>query len=137
MRPSGEKAGEVTESAKLVICTQSVVGTGKLGRRNSTMNKTATRTTAAALAGYIQFREIFCGWASAVAEDPPESDRASTANAKSDADWKRCSGFFSKQRCTILCSARGMVDASREVPGGSSLRMAFIVSTEVGFRNAR
>src|SRR5437588_12930558 len=106
MRPSGEKAGEVTESAKLVICTQSVVGTGKLGRRNSTMNKTATRTTAAALAGYIQFREIFCGWASAVAEDPPEADRASTANAMAAAEWKRGSGSISKQRCTMLHSAK-------------------------------
>src|SRR5262249_56091061 len=34
-----------------------------------------------------------------------ESDQASRAKPKSEADWKRCSGFFSRQRCTTLCNA--------------------------------
>ena len=45
-------------------------------------------------------------------DDEPESDSASRAKAKSDADWKRCSRFFSRWRCTIRCNAGGMFAAT-------------------------
>ena len=61
----------------------------------------------------------------------------SKANPRSRADWKRCSGFFSRQRCTIRSSAGGVAGAICEMPGGSSFRMAVIVSVDVGLRNAR
>src|SRR5579864_334273 len=65
------------------------------------------------------------------------SEIASSANAKSDADWKRCPGFFSKQRCTTRCNERGRFGATCEISGGSSFRMALMVSGEVGLWNAR
>jgi len=69
----------------------------------------------------------------AATEELPDSDKASSANAKSDADWKRCSGFFSKQRCTTRSSAAGTLCTICDMPGGSSFKMAVIVSVGVGF----
>src|ERR1700751_3045204 len=60
-----------------------------------------------------------------------ESDNASSAKARSEADWKRCSGDFSRQRWAVRCTAGGMFATSAESGGGSSFRIALIVSTEV------
>src|SRR5271169_1836367 len=97
------------------------------------MDKASTTTAA----GTIIFQRFpapvaaFAGFAEG--DDPPDCDSASRANAKSDADWKRCSGFFSRQRWTTRCSAGGIFAVTCEIPGGSSFRIAVIVSGEVGF----
>src|ERR1700674_1888199 len=70
-------------------------------------------------------------------EELPEPETTSSAKARSEADWKRCSGFFSKQRCTTRCNPGGMFGVICERAGGSSFKIAVSVSTEVGFRNAR
>src|SRR5215831_7554271 len=44
-----------------------------------------------------------------------ESDHAFRAKPKSEADWKRCSGFFSRHRCTTLCNAVGRFGAICEM----------------------
>jgi hypothetical protein len=66
-----------------------------------------------------------------------ESDTASRAKAMSCADWKRCSGFFSRHRCTTRCKLEGTLGLICEILGGSSCRIALIVSAEVSFPNAR
>src|SRR5208283_819010 len=71
----------------------------------------------------------FSGYAVAL---PELSDKASSAKAKSEADWKRCSGFFSRQRWTTRCRAGGRFVVTCEIAGGSSFRMAVIVSAKVG-----
>src|SRR6185437_402531 len=135
MRPSGERAGWVTESGKFVSCTHWVLSVAVFLGRNHMKARSAAITVAPA-AIYIQRRERNTG-NDVRAGDVPESDNASSANAKSCADWNRCSGLFSKHRCTIRCSASGTPGASDERLAGSSLIMAFMVSTDVGFRNAR
>src|SRR5690348_10647416 len=59
------------------------------------------------------------------------SEMAPSAKAKSEADWKRCAGLFSRQRCTTRCSAGGRSGAISDMAGGSSFRMADMVSAEV------
>jgi hypothetical protein len=49
--------------------------------------------------GLRGLRSISTGLATAA--EMPDSDKASSAKARSDADWKRCSGFFSRQRWTM------------------------------------
>src|ERR1700733_9963979 len=66
----------------------------------------------------------------------PDSESVSRAKAKSWADWNRCSGFFSRQRRTTFCIPGGTVGMTCEMAGGSSLRMAFIVSIPVARRKA-
>src|ERR1700729_4240104 len=51
----------------------------------------------------------------AVEESPELWETASRANAKSDDDWKRWSGFFSRQRWTTLCRAGGVFPAICEM----------------------
>ena len=70
-------------------------------------------------------------------EEVLESVKPSTAKDKSSADWKRCAGFFSRQRCTTLCKGRGVAGASCAIGAGSSFRMAVMVSAAVGLRKAR
>ena len=65
----------------------------------------------------------------------PES--ALNANDKSRADWKRCSGLFSRHRRTIRSSAGETRCAGSDSSGGSSFKTAVIVSTAVSRRNAR
>src|SRR5882724_6664264 len=64
-------------------------------------------------------------------------ERDSSANSKSEACWKRCSGFLARQRFTILCSPGGALAVIWGNAGGSSLRIALMVSAEVGFWKAR
>ena len=89
------------------------------------------------MATHNQLRDVARGALPMFDEDIAESDMASNANAKSDAEWKRCSGFFSRQRCTIRSRAGGVPGVIREISGGSSFKMAVIVSGDVGFLNAR
>ena len=55
----------------------------------------------------------------------------------SRADWKRSPAFFSRQWATIRSRAGGRVRFVSLRSGGSSLRIAFIVSTAEVPRNAR
>src|SRR5579862_6521580 len=60
------------------------------------------------------------------------SDNASSANARSDADWKRCSGFFSRQRCTTRCNAGGTLVVTCE-----NARWVFVQDRRHRFRRSR
>src|SRR6516225_2673251 len=64
----------------------------------------------------------------------PVSLNASSAKAKSCAEWKRCSGSFSRQRWTTRCIPGGVAGASCEMDEGSSFRIAAMVSAEVDLR---
>ena len=59
---------------------------------------------------------------------PKTPDTASRSNARSCAEWKRCSGFFSMQCRTMRSRPGEMVWFVTERSGGSSLRIADIVS---------
>ena len=72
-----------------------------------------------------------------VAVVPDIPDRASSAKARSRADWNLSSGAFSRQRRISLSMAGEMFLVAVEISGGSSFRMAFIVSIEESPRNAR
>ena len=63
----------------------------------------------------------------AAADAEAEPDIASSANAMSLADWKRCAGLFSRQRRTTRSRCGGTAPAGSA--GGSSLRIAVIRST--------
>ena len=52
----------------------------------------------------------------------------SSANARSRADWKRSSGRFSRQRRTIRSTPGATTTPDRSGSGGSSFRIAVIVS---------
>jgi hypothetical protein len=52
-----------------------------------------------------------------------------SANARSDADWKRCSGRFSRQRRMMESSAGGNAALAATSSGGSLFRMALMTST--------
>src|SRR4029077_11363871 len=64
-----------------------------------------------------------------MSDDDPLSD--STANARSLADWNLRSAFFSRQRAKILCSPGGPCHPDSLSSGGSSRRIAVIVSADV------
>ena len=65
----------------------------------------------------------------------PES--ALSAKERSRADWKRCSGFFSRQRRTMRSSAGGSGRPGSDNSGGSSFKTAVMVSAGVSRRKAR
>src|SRR5450755_407947 len=65
--------------------------------------------------------------ASEAVESVPES--APRAKPRSRADWKRLAGFFSRQWRTMRFMAGETFSWSGSGSGGSSLRMAFMVST--------
>jgi len=69
------------------------------------------------------------------AEEMAESDIASRAKARSWAEWKRSSRFFSRQRCTMRCIPGGVLGASCATDCGSSFNIAVMVSADVGLRN--
>src|SRR5215471_1753723 len=85
-------------------------------RRSQAARIAAMKTPAAPTAIHVQ-RLGDAGIATASVGALPESDSASRAKARSDAEWKRCSGFFSRQRCTTLCRAGGMPGAICETEG--------------------
>src|SRR5579862_1891016 len=105
---------------------------------SSSQTATATSATTALAGATIQRQRQFDV---TVVNEPvgavPESDKASRAKARSEAEWKRCSGLFSRHRCTIFWRAGGVPGTICEADGGSSFRMALIVSGEVGLWNAR
>jgi hypothetical protein len=63
--------------------------------------------------------------------------RAPRAKARSPADWKRPSRFFSRQCMTIRSSSAGTDTAHSEGGFGVSFRMAARVSALVALRNGR
>ena len=67
--------------------------------------------------------------------DVPEN--ASSANATSRAVWNRSAGFFSRQWRTIRSSAGDRSVFDVDSSGGSSRRIAVIVSAAVSRLNAR
>src|SRR4029077_2356531 len=70
-----------------------------------------------------------------LASEVAESERR--WNARSRADWKRSSGFFSRQWSTIRLSAGVILGLEASKSAGSSLRMALAVSAGVGPSKAR
>src|ERR1700691_4967429 len=136
MRPSGESAGATAESAKLVSWTYAVlVGPEDFRvRKNISAAPASNTTTVSPTVVATSFDRLSrSDEAGAATVTELESDSASSAKAKSEADWNRCSGLFSRQRWTTLCMAGGARGTSCETPGGSSFRMAVIVSAEVVF----
>src|ERR1700722_4467057 len=85
----------------VIWVTDSTVG-GALGFANH--HKTAT--TIARAHPTAANHHLFCALSTGIAPVGalPVSDNASNAKARSEADWKRCSGFFSRQRCTTRCN---------------------------------
>jgi hypothetical protein len=69
-------------------------------------------------------------------DDEEVPDSASKAKPRSRADWNRSRGFFSRQRRTIRSSDGDTGRPLRVNSGGSSLRMAFMVSTLLSRLNA-
>src|SRR6266545_5789535 len=61
-------------------------------------------------------------------ERPESVDKASRAKPRSRADWKRRSGFFSRQRRTIFSSAGETFAFISPSSGGSSFKIALITS---------
>ena len=77
---------------------------------------------------------VAAGWATEHSEvrlelEADGVESVSSANPKSDADRKRRSGCFSRQRRTMRSSAGGTSVRSVPKSGGSSLSTALIVST--------
>ena len=95
-------------------------------------HKTAT-PIARAHPTVVTHHQFFCaaGAAKAPVGPLPVSDNASKAKARSEAEWKRCCGLFSRQRCTTFCSEGGVLGTACEMTGGSSFRIALMVSAEV------
>lgn len=72
------------------------------------------------------------------AESTPDTpDSVCSWKARSRADWKRSSGFFSRQCRTIRSIAGLMWRALSVRSGGSSFRIALMVSTAESPLNAR
>src|SRR5215467_12735406 len=63
--------------------------------------------------------------------------KASSAKLRSLADWNRCSGFFSRQRRTILDSTGEIFGLVLVRSGGSTVRIEFITSTTDSPENGR
>src|SRR5215472_3717695 len=91
--------------------------TGTAGGRPDQATRAAMR--AAAMAAPAIHAQLACDFDAVIAVPGalPESDNASNANARSDADWNRCAGFFSRQRCTTRGSAEGMAGTICEMAG--------------------
>ena len=70
---------------------------------------------------------------------PGEASDSSVSrlNARSRADWKRCSRSFSRQRRTRRSSGGGTAGLNCETSGGSSFRIALSVSIPELRLNAR
>src|SRR5262245_43926942 len=62
---------------------------------------------------------------------------ASSAKLRSLADWNRCSGFFSKQRRTILDSTGETFELVSVRSGGSTVKIEFMTSTADSPENGR
>ena len=77
------------------------------GRRatNHVAAATATRASAAASQGITETRRVAAA-AARTAVLPSVPDSAPNAKDRSRADWKRCSGFFSRQRSTTRSKSR-------------------------------
>src|ERR1700756_1250286 len=114
--------------------TDSTTGTAAGIRHQATRSAAKAKTTPAAATHNQRERER---WVAITTGPLPDSDKASSAKARSDATWKRSVGFLLRHRFTSCCNPRGTVGAACEISGGSSLRIADIVSAEVAFRNAR
>src|SRR5262249_45247723 len=65
-----------------------------------------------------------------------EPDKDSRPKAKSDVERKRWSGCFSRQRCTMSRSPSEIAGAISDREGGSSFRIAPIVSTAAAHQRA-
>src|ERR1700689_3112633 len=116
--------------------TDSTTGTAGGVRHQITPSPASANTAPVAAADHAQMRLEGrpCPTAGTVA--PLDSDNASKANAKSEADWKRCSGSFSTQRLTTRTRPSAVSGASSDIARGSSFRMAVNVSAEVGLSKA-
>ena len=139
LRPSGEIAGacSTTVPAGALIETASRVE-GAVEGRDSIHAPAASAASTASVATTAD------GWtrrgsAAAATADPlrPSVATASSAYARSRADWNRCRASFSRQRRITALMAGGTLAALLDRSGGSWLRIAFIVSADVAPWNAR
>src|ERR1700747_1909701 len=114
-----------------VSCTtDSTTGAeGVLGRTLETTTVVAMAAPLMAIHGQCPFD---CAVMSPLLGALPESESASRTKARSDAEWNRCSGFFSRQRSSTFCRASEMLGAICDGEPGSSLRIELMVSADVG-----
>jgi hypothetical protein len=106
-------------------------------RWSATGASVSSSNAAIAHATHSRVRRAARGLGPTAFAEAEASDKASSANARSLAVWNRAAGLFSRQRSTMRRRAGGI---ARPVPprsGGSSLRIAVIVSAGVSRRNAR
>ena len=99
----------------------------------------AATARASAAAATVRMRSTRRRGSRGVSAVPPAEaspERAARPNATSRADWKRSPGLFSRQCRTMASSPGGSPGWTVAGSGGSSLRIAFMVSTAYSRRNA-
>src|SRR5215471_6985472 len=96
--------------------------------RASVDRSAADATIQASNAGRLVHRGQSAGMASMGIAIGVAPDKASIANARSLAEWNRSSGFFSRQCRNTRSRAGARFLLLSERSGGSSLRIALIVS---------
>src|SRR5512140_2300495 len=106
---------------------------GLFERRKRRIPEKARRARAASATRTPAFRGAFTGVPLVIAAGPDAWD---SANAMSFADWNLFPRSFSRQCWTIWSRAGGMFRPDAESSGGSSFRIADIVSAGVPLLNA-
>ena len=139
--PSGEIAGSDSTPASSVIWWNASGSEGADAAPGASArpakNAAAASTNAPAMSAIGRRRGVAREAIASAATRPlaPLSvdvpDSACSANARSRADWKRSSGCFSRQWRMTGSIAAGDEAPSRVTSGGSSRRMAVIVSAAV------
>src|SRR5436190_19351230 len=139
-RPSGETAGvsSIAAPGGAAIDSASVV-VSAAGRRDNqdAVSAVAAMTAAPTIAIAVTRERLRAGTARDAAPLRPSIATASSANARSRADWKRWRGSFSRHRRINELIAAGIPPGALDGSGGSWLRMAFIVSAGVAPWKAR
>jgi hypothetical protein len=117
--------------------TASTSGFGAALRHHNNAETISARQTATANQGTIRLEECPGSCLVEATTESDEAEKASNANPRSKADWKRSSGAFSRQRRMTLSTAGGIFICSAENSAGSSFKMALSVSADVAPLNAR
>ena len=127
--PSGASAGERSIPGSDESRSKRRFGALTAFRPARPARKPAARRTAAAAAKAARRLTTREGATpGAIARAPVSEVRLSSAKARSPADWKRCSGAFSRQRRTMRSRPGGTFWFVRERSGGSSRRIAVMTS---------
>ena len=109
----------------------------RLARLPAMKNAAASATTARPVARRTSHRFRFPIPAARETDSADSPESASRSKAMSRADWNRSPGVFSRQWPTIRSRAGGRLRFVSDRSGGSSLRIAFMVSTAEAPRKAR